>query len=74
MMKRTIIKIIVIASVLLLTLCVLTACGKKWTCDTCGKNFSGVAYYGWYYEDTMCEDCARDYWMPLPYQNYTKTK
>ena len=45
---------------------------KNWTCDVCGKSFTGKAYYGWSYDDTMCEDCARKYWMPLNYKNYLK--
>lgn len=50
----------------------LAACGEKWTCDDCGKEFSGTAYYGYQTTETFCEDCARAYWMPLPYQNYKK--
>lgn len=51
---------------------ILTACGKNWTCDQCGKDFRGTAYYDYTETMTLCEDCARTYWMPLPYQNYKK--
>ena len=54
----------------LLTL--LSSCGQKWVCDKCDKEFSGDAYYGMMGTETFCEDCARKYWMPIPYQNYTK--
>lgn len=48
----------------------IIACGKKWTCSTCGKTWVGKAYTDWYMEATMCEECAAKYWMPLPYENY----
>lgn len=50
----------------------LSACGKSWTCDQCGKDFHGDAYYDYSETMTLCADCARTYWMPLPYQNYKK--
>ena len=64
-------KKIIIALVLIFALS-LTACGKNWVCDECGKSFSGKAYYGFNTTETFCEDCARQYWMPLNYQNYVK--
>lgn len=60
---------VVLLSALLLLLS-LAACGRSWTCDQCGKQFSGDAYYDMTQEFTLCEDCARTYWMPFPYQNY----
>ena len=40
-------------------------------CDRCDKNFIGDSYYdsmGTY--DIMCEDCARQYYSPFPYENF----
>lgn len=52
---------------------VLAGCGQTaWVCDKCGEEFSGKAYYGMGGTETFCADCARKYWMPLPYQNYAK--
>lgn len=50
---------------------ILTACGGSYTCMDCGKTTS-KAYYDMMAskEQVMCEECARQYWMPLPYENY----
>lgn len=63
--------------VVLIMLCIIllsmfSACGKSWTCDECGKKFTGKAYYGFYGDETYCPDCARSYWSPLPYKGYEK--
>ncbi len=52
-------------------LCALCACGQTYECCDCGKNTS-KSYYTFEAskEQVMCEECAREYWMPLPYQNY----
>lgn len=50
----------------------LTGCGKKWTCDSCEKNWTGDAYYGGDYSDVLCDECAQRYWNPLPYKEYKK--
>jgi hypothetical protein len=43
-----------------------------WTCDHCGKTWYGTAYYD--DEDRiLCADCAREYWMPMDYENYRIT-
>ena len=46
-------------------------CGKSYTCHDCGESTS-KAYYDMNakIDKVMCEDCAREYWMPMPYQNY----
>ena len=69
-MKQELKKWILVISVFLLV--VISGCGKKWVCDKCDKEFSGDAYYGMMGTETYCEDCARKYWLPLPYQNYVK--
>ena len=60
--------VILIGAVLLLA---LSSCGKEYTCNECGKKTS-KAYYDLsaIEEQVMCEDCARQYWMPLDYRNY----
>lgn len=68
-MKRVLLLFLMVVMILS-----ITACGNRWTCDRCGKTFSGKAYYGMDTTETFCEDCARSYWMPLPYQNYQKKK
>lgn len=64
-------KIVAILLILVMSL-LLISCGKTWTCDECGKTWTGKAYYGYDPEMTLCEDCAREHWIPLPYQNYVK--
>lgn len=66
-MKRLLVTILTVAILLS-----LSGCGKKWTCDQCGEDFRGKAYYDFTETLTMCKDCARSYWMPFPYQNYQK--
>lgn len=50
----------------------LSACGKSWTCDWCDKTWTGEAYYGGDYNETLCDECAYKYWDPMPYKNYKK--
>lgn len=48
------------------------ACGgKKYTCYEC-DTVTKKAYYDMTADEewVLCEDCAREYWMPLPYENY----
>ena len=44
----------------------------KWTCDWCGAEWEGTAYYARSVSDTLCAECANRYWKPLPISNYTK--
>lgn len=47
------------------------SCGPTYTCSRCGASTSNVYYdMSSSRESVMCEDCAREYWMPLDYQNY----
>lgn len=40
-------------------------------CDWCGKQYIGTSYYdAWDSEDTMCEDCAREYYMGIDYTRF----
>ena len=58
-MKRRI--IIALLSLMLITC--LTACGKTYTCDDCGEEFTGKTYtisiMG--EKETLCPDCYEDY-------------
>lgn len=58
---------------LMLITVLLSACGveEKYTCYKCGTTTS-KAYYDLNAtkDDVLCEDCARSYWMPFPYENY----
>lgn len=68
-------KILGIILVLVFVISVFVGCGDKYTCDTCGKKFSGTAYYdGNDYNTTLCKDCAVKYFAPLPINNWAKTK
>ena len=60
--------VILLSMILLLA---LTACGKEYTCITCGET-TRKAYYDMAASESqvMCEDCARQYWMPLNYEQY----
>ena len=71
-MKKRFSAIIAMLLVPVSLLALLSGCGQAWTCDECGKDFFGTAYYGFSGTETYCEDCAKDYWMHLPYQNYKK--
>lgn len=66
-MKKIISYIIAVATLTIL----LCACGMQYTCNDCGKTTS-KAYYDMDadIEDVLCEDCAREYWMPLDYRTY----
>lgn len=66
-------KLIICIGIVIGILLILWMSSNAHTCDTCGKTFFGTQYYdSWYIDKTMCEDCAREYYAPLPYQNYKK--
>ena len=48
----------------------LAGCAS-YTCYKCDTTTS-KAYYDFDVKEdrVLCEDCARKYWMPLPYENY----
>ncbi len=66
------IKIVIIAAVLVflgMVICLYLGTGSH-TCSRCGKK-TIVAYYDPLDTDEyFCEDCAKEYFAPLPYQNY----
>lgn len=49
----------------------LAGCGQSYTCALCGTT-TKEAYYDADGDINypMCKDCAREYWAPLPYENY----
>ena len=63
----------VTAIILLVTLLMsLTGCGFGiYTCYKCDST-TMKAYYEASFDSkyVMCEDCARKYWMPFPYENH----
>lgn len=63
-------KFFIVTMVIVLAI-LLFACGKQYRCRDCGKT-TNEAYYDMdaKEEEVMCEDCARAYWMPFPYENY----
>jgi len=66
-------RVVLFGTILCLIIGMLAGCGQKWTCDECGKDFSGTAYYADKLTDTLCAECAWTYWYPLPIENYKKT-
>lgn len=67
-MKKKLVSVMVSLSILFCTAC---GAGKSYTCSECGETTTD-AYYTYYAteDEVLCEDCARKYWMPLPYENY----
>lgn len=61
--------VLIISAVILMV--GLIGCGKTYVCYECEESTT-KAYYDLdaKVEKVLCEECARDYWMPLPYQNY----
>ncbi len=47
----------------------LSGCGEKQICDSCGKSFRGKAYTDWTGEAILCRDCAADFWMSGSYNS-----
>lgn len=60
-----------LSTMLFIIIIMLCGCGKSYICCDCGESTT-KAYYSLNanIERVMCEDCAREYWMPMPYQNY----
>lgn len=66
MMKKKVIAAILIMVLLM----IFMGCGF-YTCAKCNTTTT-KAYYDWSCDKNyvMCEECARNYWMPLPIENY----
>ena len=45
---------------------------ERWVCDDCGRVWWGTAYVGEDGDETMCGQCAEEYWAPAPYESHTK--
>lgn len=67
MRKRKMKRLVKIIVAVTLLIC-MAGCGTKYECSRCGAS-TREAYYNMS-GNYMCADCARDYWMPLPYKNY----
>ena len=61
----------VLLIITLILACLLSACGTTYTCKDCNKSTT-KAYYDLNANDSsvMCEECAREYWIPLDYSTY----
>lgn len=67
--KKTIRFIGIAAILLIVFLIVWMATGK--TCDFCDKAYHGASYYDAFDPNIiMCEQCAKEYYAPLPYKQY----
>ena len=63
-----------VLALLISSICIVfsaAGCGASYTCYKCDTT-TNKAYYDIDAKEewVMCEDCARKYWMPLPYENY----
>lgn len=71
--REVIMKKKVTAIILIMTLAMSFAgCGIGiYTCKKCEET-TMKAYYDMEMskDEVLCEDCARKYWMPFPYENY----
>ncbi len=65
------IKLMVCAITVAATMLLLSACGKSYTCYRCEET-TKKAYYDMAAskEQVLCEECARQYWIPLDYEKY----
>lgn len=70
--KKKLLLIPLLLAVFVVVVVIVSTNGKEWTCDWCGKEWNGEAYYGDDLTDTLCKECAEDYWNPLPIENYVK--
>jgi len=68
-MKSNIVKRVLVMVLVLILAMMFVGCG--YTCCKCDKA-TMKAYYTSSGEKSrvMCEDCARQYWTPFPYENY----
>lgn len=68
-MKNNGVKRVLVMVLILILATLFVGCG--YTCSRCDKA-TMKAYYTSSGDKSrvMCEDCARKYWMPFPYENY----
>ena len=69
-MKKSTVRII--ALVLAMLTCLGCGCGKVfYTCGKCNKTTMDAYYDPFDSDRFFCEDCAREYFAPFPYKNYS---
>lgn len=70
-MKKRICLVLLI--VMLMT--TLSACGRKYVCSECNR-VTKKAYYTYAFDENelLCEECAREYWMPYNYESFQVKK
>lgn len=62
-------KIIIVASAIVVVMLLLF--GNIHTCERCNNTYMGAMYYdSWNPDETMCEDCAKHYYMGLDYTRF----
>ncbi len=61
-------RVLGIIAALVTVACFLSACGSNYVCTECDKTIS-KAYYD-LNGDYLCKDCAKEYWIPLDYEDY----
>ena len=64
-------RILAVTACALSVMMLFAGCGKKYVCDRCDE-VTSKAYYDVNITENsvLCEDCAREYWMPLDYNAY----
>lgn len=71
--KKKLLLIPLLLAVFVAVVVIVSMNGKEWTCDWCGKEWNGEAYYyGENLNSTLCEECAIQYYNPLPIEDYKK--
>lgn len=54
----------------LVMIVVFCGCGETYTCSRCGKEVHKAYYDPLSANRYYCEDCAKEYFAPLPYANF----
>ena len=52
---------------LIMSILLLSSCGKQYECEDCTKKTSKV-YYDYHGNSYLCEECARQEWAPFDYK------
>lgn len=73
-LKNNLTKVSIVLLLGALLVAILSGCASTSVCDNCGKSFTGNGYFDVLrsYDYTLCQECAEDYYSPLPYEPYEK--
>jgi len=69
-MKKKRVRMIALLLVVVLV-CLGCGCDKLYTCYKCDKKTMEAYYDPFHSERFFCPDCAREYFAPFPYKNYS---